>query len=226
MKADIQGISVRHIRPIPYGHCSEERLAADHALSVDLVPSSEGPGTPPWQKRLPARALAGLNALFVLAQYGLYSSFVGCFVYCLLGTSKDVTLGPTAIMSLLVSSYAFHDPAYATLLAFLSGCIQLAMGLLHLGETRQPPLCHHFHAMHFVILFKRHASPMSVLSSYGLQSFALRVHVWACCILCLRPALCTHLHPLQVSCWTSFPTPSLQALRQLLQSPLASARSR
>ncbi|KAH0629368.1 hypothetical protein JD844_011401 [Phrynosoma platyrhinos] len=73
-------------------------------------------------------AVAGLPV-----QYGLYSSFMGCFVYCLLGTSKDVTLGPTAIMSLLVSSYAFHDPTYAILLAFLSGCIQLAMGLLHLG---------------------------------------------------------------------------------------------
>ncbi|KAM6050480.1 sodium-independent sulfate anion transporter isoform 1-T1 [Chlamydotis macqueenii] len=66
-------------------------------------------------------------------QYGLYSSFMGCFVYCFLGTAKDVTLGPTAIMSLLVSSYAFHEPVYAILLAFLCGCIQLAMGLLHLG---------------------------------------------------------------------------------------------
>ncbi|XP_014453494.3 sodium-independent sulfate anion transporter isoform X2 [Alligator mississippiensis] len=79
------------------------------------------------------QALAYAEVAGLPAQYGLYSSFVGCFVYCLLGTSKDVTLGPTAIMSLLVSSYAFHDPAYATLLAFLSGCIQLAMGLLHLG---------------------------------------------------------------------------------------------
>uniref|UniRef100_A0A8B9Z9D4 Solute carrier family 26 member 11 n=1 Tax=Buteo japonicus TaxID=224669 RepID=A0A8B9Z9D4_9AVES len=73
------------------------------------------------------------GAPFVPVQYGLYSSFMGCFVYCFLGTAKDVTLGPTAIMSLLVSSYAFHEPVYAILLAFLSGCIQLAMGLLHLG---------------------------------------------------------------------------------------------
>lgn len=63
---------------------------------------------------------------------------MGCFVYCFLGTAKDVTLGPTAIMSLLVSSYAFHEPVYAVLLAFLSGCVQLAMGLLHLGETLLP----------------------------------------------------------------------------------------
>ncbi|XP_075760241.1 sodium-independent sulfate anion transporter [Pelodiscus sinensis] len=79
------------------------------------------------------QALAYAEVAGLPVQYGLYSSFVGCFVYCLLGTSKDVTLGPTAIMSLLVSSYAFHDPAYAVLLTFLSGCIQLAMGLLHLG---------------------------------------------------------------------------------------------
>uniref|UniRef100_A0A8C9F2P9 Solute carrier family 26 member 11 n=1 Tax=Pavo cristatus TaxID=9049 RepID=A0A8C9F2P9_PAVCR len=79
------------------------------------------------------QALAYAEVAGLPVQYGLYSSFVGCFVYCLLGTAKDVTLGPTAIMSLLVSSYAFHDPAYAVLLAFLSGCVQLAMGLLHLG---------------------------------------------------------------------------------------------
>ncbi|NWY91921.1 S2611 protein, partial [Loxia curvirostra] len=79
------------------------------------------------------QALAYAELAGLPLQYGLYSSFMGCFVYCLLGTAKDVTLGPTAIMSLLVSSYAFHQPVYAVLLAFLSGCIQLAMGLLRLG---------------------------------------------------------------------------------------------
>ncbi|NWQ83165.1 S2611 protein, partial [Columbina picui] len=79
------------------------------------------------------QALAYAELAGLPLQYGLYSSFMGCFVYCILGTAKDVTLGPTAIMSLLVSSYAFHEPVYAVLLAFLSGCIQLAMGLLHLG---------------------------------------------------------------------------------------------
>ncbi|XP_074464262.1 sodium-independent sulfate anion transporter isoform X1 [Larus michahellis] len=79
------------------------------------------------------QALAYAEVAGLPLQYGLYSSFMGCFVYCFLGTAKDVTLGPTAIMSLLVSSYAFHEPVYAILLTFLSGCIQLAMGLLHLG---------------------------------------------------------------------------------------------
>uniref|UniRef100_A0A8D2EQN6 Sodium-independent sulfate anion transporter n=1 Tax=Theropithecus gelada TaxID=9565 RepID=A0A8D2EQN6_THEGE len=79
------------------------------------------------------QALAYAEVAGLPPQYGLYSAFVGCFVYFFLGTSRDVTLGPTAIMSLLVSFYTFHEPAYAVLLAFLSGCIQLTMGVLHLN---------------------------------------------------------------------------------------------
>lgn len=42
----------------------------------------------------------------LLLQYGLYSAFVGCFVYCFFGTSKDIQLGPTAIMSFLTAIFA------------------------------------------------------------------------------------------------------------------------
>ncbi|XP_036195045.1 sodium-independent sulfate anion transporter isoform X2 [Myotis myotis] len=79
------------------------------------------------------QALAYAEVAGLPPQYGLYSAFVGCFVYFFLGTSRDVTLGPTAVMSLLVSSYTFREPAYAVLLAFLSGCVQLAMRFLCLG---------------------------------------------------------------------------------------------
>uniref|UniRef100_A0A481D7T9 Sodium-independent sulfate anion transporter-like n=1 Tax=Sus scrofa TaxID=9823 RepID=A0A481D7T9_PIG len=79
------------------------------------------------------QALAYAEVAGLPPQYGLYSAFMGCFVYFFLGTSRDVTLGPTAIMSLLVSFYTFREPAYAVLLAFLSGCIQLGMGFLRLG---------------------------------------------------------------------------------------------
>ena len=41
-------------------------------------------------------AVAGLDA-----QYGLYSAFMGCFVYCIFGTSKVITIGPTSIMALM-----------------------------------------------------------------------------------------------------------------------------
>nr|XP_039247460.1 sodium-independent sulfate anion transporter-like [Styela clava] len=66
-------------------------------------------------------------------QYGLYSAFMGGFVYCIFGTSKDITLGPTAIMSLLVHTYGDGDPVQAVLLTFLAGVVQFAMGILRLG---------------------------------------------------------------------------------------------
>ncbi|XP_074647280.1 sodium-independent sulfate anion transporter-like isoform X2 [Tubulanus polymorphus] len=70
-------------------------------------------------------------------QYGLYSAFMGCFIYCLMGTAKDITLGPTAIMSLMTAAFASspikQDPTYAIVLCLMTGCIQLAMGLFHLG---------------------------------------------------------------------------------------------
>lgn len=73
-------------------------------------------------------------------EYGLYSAFIGCFVYMLLGTSKDITFGPTAIMSLLTGQFAHPgamkgttDPTYAILLSLFAGIIQLAMGIFHVG---------------------------------------------------------------------------------------------
>lgn len=67
-------------------------------------------------------------------QYGLYSAFMGCFVYCIFGTSKDITLGPTAIMSLLCSAYVDGDPVFAVVLTLLCGVIQTGMALLRLGK--------------------------------------------------------------------------------------------
>uniref|UniRef100_A0A182QWX7 STAS domain-containing protein n=1 Tax=Anopheles farauti TaxID=69004 RepID=A0A182QWX7_9DIPT len=67
-------------------------------------------------------------------QYGLYSAFMGCFVYCLFGSCKDLTIGPTAIMALMVQVYVGSLGAdFAVLLTFLAGCIILVFGLLNLG---------------------------------------------------------------------------------------------
>ena len=80
-------------------------------------------------------------------QYGLYSAFMGCFVYCVFGSCKDITIGPTAIMALMTSVHAQvtscyllllsististqYGPQYAVLLTFLSGIIILLCGLL------------------------------------------------------------------------------------------------
>ena len=58
---------------------------------------------------------------------------MGCFVYLIFGSCKDVTVGPTAIMSILTASYAEKGPEYAVLLAFICGVVILLFGILGLG---------------------------------------------------------------------------------------------
>ena len=68
-------------------------------------------------------------------QYGLYSAFIPGFVYFFLGTAKDVTIGPVALLAILTAPLAEKDPAFAVFLAFTSGIIIAACGLLRLGEV-------------------------------------------------------------------------------------------
>ncbi|XP_051980163.1 sodium-independent sulfate anion transporter [Xyrauchen texanus] len=79
------------------------------------------------------QALAYAEVAGLPVQYGMYSAFMGGFIYCIFGTSKDITLGPTAIMSLLCSSYIGGDPVFAVVLTLLCGVIQAGMALLRLG---------------------------------------------------------------------------------------------
>ncbi|XP_068214134.1 sodium-independent sulfate anion transporter-like isoform X2 [Palaemon carinicauda] len=66
--------------------------------------------------------------------YGLYSAFMGCFVYLVFGSCKDITIGPTAIMAIMTHEYSGHGGAdFAVLLSFLSGIIILAAGICNLG---------------------------------------------------------------------------------------------
>lgn len=66
-------------------------------------------------------------------QYGLYSGFIGCFVYFVFGSCKDITIGPTAIMALMVQRYVSASPEFAVLATFLSGIVIFLFGLLNLG---------------------------------------------------------------------------------------------
>lgn len=77
-------------------------------------------------------------------QYGLYSSFIGAFIYSLFATSKDVCIGPVAVMSLETAkviarvSEKYPDGSIdaaviASTLALLCGIISLGIGLLRLG---------------------------------------------------------------------------------------------
>lgn len=73
--------------------------------------------------------------------YGLYAALVPLIIYGLMGTSRQLGVGPVAVVSLLVVAGVadFAEPGsgeyiqLAILLAFMVGVIQLLMGLLRMG---------------------------------------------------------------------------------------------
>lgn len=78
------------------------------------------------------------------SEYGLYSSFVGVFIYCFFATSKDVSIGPVAVMSLQVGrtitkvisehpEFSDDAPLIAVTMSLLCGAIAAGIGLLRLG---------------------------------------------------------------------------------------------
>lgn len=58
---------------------------------------------------------------------------MGCFVYIILGSCKDVPMGPTAIASLLTFQAAGGVWQKAVLLSLLTGIVELIMGGMGLG---------------------------------------------------------------------------------------------
>ncbi|KAL5716619.1 putative sulfate transporter 4.2 [Ranunculus cassubicifolius] len=80
--------------------------------------------------------LAGLHPI-----YGLYSGFVPIFIYAIFGSSRQLAIGPVALVSLLVSNVLgkitdSSDELYtqlAIILALMVGVLECIMGLLRLG---------------------------------------------------------------------------------------------
>ncbi|KAH8431740.1 SLC26/SulP family anion transporter [Aspergillus melleus] len=75
-------------------------------------------------------------------QFGLYSSFMGVLIYWFFATSKDITIGPVAVMSTLVGEVVIEAqkiepdiPAHiiASAMAIICGGIVCFMGLARLG---------------------------------------------------------------------------------------------
>lgn len=63
------------------------------------------------------------------------SQQTGAFIYVFFGTIKEVSIGPTSLMALLTLQYTVDKPPeFAIILAFLAGCVELAMGILKLGK--------------------------------------------------------------------------------------------
>lgn len=59
-------------------------------------------------------------------------------MYFVFGTIPELSIAPTALISLLTYSYT-HDTGFdnvhtAILLCFLSGCVELLCGIAHLGK--------------------------------------------------------------------------------------------
>ncbi len=109
-----------------YGRATfEADLVAALIVTIMLIPQA-----------LAYALLAGLPA-----QVGLYASIAPLLAYTLLGTSRTLAVGPVAIISLMTATAvgglaARGTPEYlgaAVALAFLSGLMFVAMGLLRLG---------------------------------------------------------------------------------------------
>ncbi|KAJ8125637.1 hypothetical protein O1611_g8001 [Lasiodiplodia mahajangana] len=77
-------------------------------------------------------------------QFGLYSSFVGVIIYWFFATSKDITIGPVAVLSTVtgtvVTNVISAHPEYtdipwviASALAVICGAIVLFIGLIRFG---------------------------------------------------------------------------------------------
>ncbi|ODN05268.1 Sodium-independent sulfate anion transporter, partial [Orchesella cincta] len=82
------------------------------------------------------QSIAYADVAGLTPEYGLYSSFVSCFVYIFLGSCRQMTIGPTALMELLVFETCGEAfPQCVILVGFYSGCFQLLMGLLKLGAV-------------------------------------------------------------------------------------------
>ncbi|XP_010905703.1 sulfate transporter 4.1, chloroplastic isoform X2 [Elaeis guineensis] len=115
----------RWIRTYRWRDCLQVDLMSGLTVGVMLVPQA-----------MSYAKLAGLHPI-----YGLYSGFVPIFVYAIFGSSRQLAVGPVALVSLLVSNVLSHivDPSnelyteLAILLALMVGVLECLMGLLRLG---------------------------------------------------------------------------------------------
>ncbi|KAJ6909507.1 sulfate transporter 4.1 [Populus alba x Populus x berolinensis] len=115
----------RWIRTYKWREYFQPDLMAGLTVGVMLVPQA-----------MSYAKLAGLHPI-----YGLYTGFIPIFVYAIFGSSRQLAIGPVALVSLLVSNVLggivnSSDELYtelAILLAFMVGILECIMALLRLG---------------------------------------------------------------------------------------------
>ncbi|KAL3032582.1 hypothetical protein AAZX31_02G090300 [Glycine max] len=116
---------LRWIRIYKWREYFQVDLMAGITVGVMLVPQS-----------MSYAKLAGLQPI-----YGLYSGFVPLFVYAIFGSSRQLAVGPVALVSLLVSNVLGNIADSSTelytelaiLLSLMVGIMECIMGLLRLG---------------------------------------------------------------------------------------------
>ncbi|KAL6715840.1 hypothetical protein ACLMJK_006801 [Lecanora helva] len=88
------------------------------------------------------QSMAYAKLALLPVEFGLYSSFMGVLIYWFFATSKDITIGPVAVMSTVtgtvVSEVAKSHPEYpghvvASALAIIAGCVIVFIGLIRCG---------------------------------------------------------------------------------------------
>ncbi|KAG9145329.1 hypothetical protein Leryth_008266 [Lithospermum erythrorhizon] len=115
----------RWIRTYKVNEYLQADLMSGITVGIMLVPQS-----------MSYAKLAGLQPI-----YGLYTGFVPVFMYAIFGSSRQLAIGPVALVSLLVSNILgsivdSSDKLYtelAILLALMVGILECIMGLLRLG---------------------------------------------------------------------------------------------
>jgi solute carrier family 26 (sodium-independent sulfate anion transporter), member 11 len=73
-------------------------------------------------------AIAGIDT-----KYGLNAAFISCFLYVIFGSGVEMSIGPTAIMSLMIQKYVADAPEFAVFISFIMGIIVLILATLNLG---------------------------------------------------------------------------------------------
>jgi sodium-independent sulfate anion transporter 11 len=86
------------------------------------------------------QAMAYARLAGVPTEFGLYTAFTGTIVYAIFSTSKDVTIGMTAVLSILLgqllqtyNTTGIDPVVWQCALSFLSGLIQFGLGFFKLG---------------------------------------------------------------------------------------------
>lgn len=153
------------------GKFTEDLLAAI-VVTIMLIPQS-----------LAYALLAGLPA-----EMGLYASILPLLVYALLGTSRVLSVGPVAVMSLMTAaalgSLGLAPDQYvaaALTLAFMSGVLLMLLGVLRLGfvaNFMSHPVVTGFITASALIIAISQVQHLLGISSHGYTLFELLPSLW------------------------------------------------